>query len=270
MSSLIPKNIVSTDINNRIYEISYISFTESGEPVYVQRFLDYDLDANDKSTLLWLKNDKKFTSSEIKNILKSTRGITDLNHNLKMFEETFKDFEGKVLVGQNIRGTDGDGDIAKLNREYERILKSDLSKLVYKYNATETEVSSMKELNIEDYLDKVLNNVPTLKTVDGSEQVDKSSVNQKFNTSQKIDAHITILKEKLAEDLKERFLYEGIEQIDSTKHEMYSQKMLKLSEAFVTIPEGKKLKAELESILGIRIDNKTFKLIKSSFDQKTC
>jgi hypothetical protein len=215
------ENIVSRNTYNRIYEISYIMFDEDGNKIHKQFFLKQDID---EATIRWLER-KGFTPENIKYILDKQKNVSTFDHNKQVFDEVFKDFNGKQMIGHSIKSNSyGDGDIQKLNYEYLRLYENEIRKVV----ATETlkdemDIYSLKKMKWEDIIQK----------------------EYEVSSSKTLDLIIRALSEKLKDDLYERVLLEDIGLKEEHK-ETYIARIKAIFEIFLTHENREEIYAKIK------------------------
>ncbi|NCU41383.1 MAG: hypothetical protein EOM19_01500 [Candidatus Moranbacteria bacterium] len=223
------ENLVSSGDYNRIYEISYITFDESGKPEYHQEFLKY---AIDEITKRWLKK-KGYTENEIKKIEQQNKGLADFDYNEKIYEKVFAAIKGKKIIGQAVKeSNDSPGDIDKLNYEYKKILRKKVLRVIKKYNAKEKEF---------------LDNIETSKI----ENLTDEAIKQHLTSTQRINLFMKMIKENLKKEMREKLFGQGIDRMEDEHYAKYREKNLALMELFVKENNRDVIETRLKEILEI-------------------
>lgn len=109
--------------NKEIYDLSYVIY-ENGQISYHQNFLNAFFDKRNEN---FLKTKLGLTQKEFNNLVKRT-SVADFDRSKRVYEEFFNHAENSYLIGHSIEDNIfGDGDIKKLNEEYEKILKGKIT-----------------------------------------------------------------------------------------------------------------------------------------------
>jgi len=231
------ENIVSSNADNKIHQISYIIFDEQGNKIHKNFRFPVELD---DATIRWYMTDNGYSQKDIDKMINKEKA--DVSHDFieKTFNTILEDFDGKVLVGQNISSFGGPGDIQKLNEDMRFLKEMQLLNSIKKANQQEKDfLDSLEKLNFEDLL--------------------KSETIEKLDNERKARLYKDFILEKLKDDLKKRiYPDDSNKETDSPEREALIEKNKQILNIFLETTDSEAIHKRMQEVMGTTIPKNVF------------